>query len=103
MLYYSTNPFLQEAETGDVIEKLDISNNTIDHLLQLACSCWEVALLGPSTPLLREPFVDTPVTCISGIRMLLWPERVLQIVSKGGGFRDVKMYYQNVNVIISNK
>ena len=58
-----------------IITATSIINNTLDHLLRLAQSCREVALLGPSTPLLGEPFIDTPVTCLSGIRVVE-PERV---------------------------
>jgi uncharacterized protein (DUF4213/DUF364 family) len=80
-----------------IITATSIINNTLDHLLQLAQSCREVALLGPSTPLLRESFIDTPVTCLSGIR-ILDTAGVLQIVSEGGGFREFKRYCRKVNL-----
>ncbi|UCF97577.1 MAG: DUF364 domain-containing protein [Spirochaetaceae bacterium] len=74
-----------------------IINNTLDHLLQLAHACREVALLGPSTPLLKESFTDTPITCLSGVR-IMESEKVLQIISEGGGFKDFKRYCRKVNI-----
>jgi hypothetical protein len=69
----------------------------LDALLEAAAGCREVALLGPSTPLLAEAFTDTPVTWLSGVRIEN-PERVLQIVSEGGGTRTFSPYVQKVNV-----
>jgi uncharacterized protein (DUF4213/DUF364 family) len=80
-----------------IITATSIINNTIDHLLDLAASCREVALLGPSTPLLPEAFSQTKVSCLSGIR-ISEPEKVLQIIGEGGGFRDFKYYTRKVNL-----
>lgn len=80
-----------------IITATAIINNTIDHLLELADSCREVAVLGPSTPLLTEAFSQTTVSCLSGIR-ILEPEKVLQIIGEGRGFREFKYYVRKVNL-----
>ena len=80
-----------------IITATAIINNTIDHLLELASSCREVAVLGPSTPLLQEAFSQTAVSCLSGIR-IVEPEKVFQIIGEGGGFRNFKYYTRKVNL-----
>ncbi|UCB44997.1 MAG: hypothetical protein JSV25_12365 [Spirochaetota bacterium] len=80
-----------------IITATTIINNTIDHLLELTASCREVAVLGPSTPILAEAFSHTTVSCLSGIR-IVEPEKVLQIIGEGGGFRDFKYYTRKVNL-----
>ena len=80
-----------------IITATAIINNTIDQLLELAESCREVAVLGPSTPLLKEAFSATHVSCLSGIR-ILEPGKVLQIIAEGGGFRGFKCYAQKLNL-----
>ncbi len=80
-----------------IITATAIINNSIDHLLDLAESCREVAVLGPSTPLLREAFSATPVSCLSGVR-ILDPGKVLQVIGEGGGFREFKCYAQKLNL-----
>jgi hypothetical protein len=69
----------------------------LDALLAAAAGCREVALLGPSTPLLPEVFVDTPVTWLSGIRIES-PAKILLVVSEGGGTRNFSPYVQKVNL-----
>jgi len=82
-----------------IITATSIINNTIDHLLELAQSCREVAILGPSTPLLASVFRGTPVTCLSGIQIVT-PELVQIIVAEGGGFRDFKQHVRKLNIQI---
>jgi hypothetical protein len=74
-----------------------IINNTIDHLLDLASNCRELAILGPSTPMLKEAFQHTPVSCLSGIR-ILEPEKAFRMIAEGGGFREFKKYAQKLNL-----
>jgi uncharacterized protein (DUF4213/DUF364 family) len=95
------NTLLPHSQVA-IITATSIINNTIDHLLELAQSCREVTILGPSTPLLRKAFTGTPVTHISGIRVLE-PEPVIQIIGEGGGFRQFKKFCQKVNMGVSCK
>jgi len=87
---------LPESQVA-IITGTAIINSTIDHMLTLARTCREVAILGASTPLLKEAFAGTSVTCLSGIRVME-PEKVLQTIGEGGGFREFKKYVQKVNL-----
>jgi uncharacterized protein (DUF4213/DUF364 family) len=82
-----------------LITGTSIINNTIDHLLDLASSCREIAILGPSTPMLPEAFLYTPVSCLSGIK-ILDPENAFRTIAEGGGFREFKKYAQKLNILV---
>jgi len=71
-----------------LISATTLLNRTVDALLDLAGSAREVAILGPSTPLLPELFAGRGVTLLSGVQVVD-PERVLRIVSEGGGTRQL--------------
>jgi len=94
-------------ELADVLKKSQIAivtatsiiNNTIEHVLELAKSCREIAVLGPSTPLLVSVFRETPVTCLSGIH-IVEAESVQHIIGEGGGFRDFKHHVKKQNIRI---
>ena len=78
-----------------LITSTAIVNGTIDQLLQAATGCREVAILGPSTPLLTEVFAGTSVTLLSGVEVTN-PE-ILRVVSEGGGMQQFKPYVRKVN------
>lgn len=78
-----------------LITSTSIINNTIDELLYAASECREVAVLGPSTPLLPDAFLKTPVTLLSGVEMI--NKDVLRIVSEGGGMQQFKSCVRKVN------
>jgi uncharacterized protein (DUF4213/DUF364 family) len=80
-----------------LITSTALITESLDALLEAAAGCREVALLGPSTPLLPEVFVDTPLTWLSGIRIEN-PAKVLRVVSEGGGTRNFSPYVQKVNL-----
>jgi uncharacterized protein (DUF4213/DUF364 family) len=82
-----------------IITATSLINGTLDHLLELSGGCREVAILGPSTPLLPEAFAGTPVTCLAGIRVRE-PKRVLQSIAEGQGFRAFKRYVRKLSVPI---
>jgi len=82
-----------------LITSTSILNNTIDDILASAQSCREVVLLGASTPLIPEAFVDTAVTILSGV-VVIAPEEIMRIVSEGGGMRFFKNHIKKVNVRI---
>ena len=79
---------LPESQVA-IITGTSIINNTIDDILRLAAGCREVAVLGPSTPLLADAFRDFQVRCLSGIRVDD-PDAVFRIIGEGGGFRFFK-------------
>jgi len=88
---------LLPASQVAIITGTSIINNTVDDLLRLAAGCREVAILGPSTPLLAEAFRDLPVHCLSGIRVDD-PDAVFRIIGEGGGFRFFKDYTTKLNI-----
>jgi hypothetical protein len=90
---------LPESQVA-IITATSLINGTLDHLLELSRRCREVALLGPSTPLVPEVFFDTPVSCLAGIRVLE-SEKVLQSIAEGQGFRVFKRYVRKVNIPIA--
>ena len=66
-----------------------IANRTIDSLLEWARHAREIALLGPSTPMVPDLFAARGVTLLSGVRVID-ADRVLRIVSEGGGTRSFR-------------
>ncbi len=80
-----------------LITSTSIMNGTLTQLLNAAKNCREIVLLGASTPMLPEAFVDTPVTCLSGV-IVREPDMILQIVSEAGGMRFFKKYVEKINI-----
>jgi uncharacterized protein (DUF4213/DUF364 family) len=80
-----------------IITATSLINGTLEHLLELCRYCRQVALLGPSTPLLPEAFSGTPISCLAGIRVRE-PEAVLRSIAEGQGFRVFKRYVRKVNI-----
>ena len=87
---------LPECEIA-VITSTSLINGTLDAILTHCQNCREVLLLGPSTPLVTDAFVETPVTMLSGV-IVTHPDDVLQIVSCGGGMMRFKCFVQKVNL-----
>ena len=90
--------YLSECQVA-LVTSTTIINSTIDKLLDAAGSCREVIMLGPSTPMIREVFMDTPVTILSGA-VAREPEKIMQIVSEAGGMRIFKDHLNKVNMRI---
>jgi uncharacterized protein (DUF4213/DUF364 family) len=85
-----------------MITSTAILNHTIDKLLDSARPCREVALMGPTTPLLPQVFDQTPVTLLSGV-IVSRPDEILRIVSEGGGIRLFKDHVMKVNLVLKTK
>ncbi|MBT3327858.1 MAG: DUF364 domain-containing protein [Gemmatimonadales bacterium] len=73
-----------------------IINHTLDGLLDAARGCRQVAVLGPSTPLLAEAFSTTGVTLLSGV-VVIAADEVLRVVSEGGGMRQFSRHVRKVS------
>lgn len=71
-----------------IVSAATLLNRTMDALLELAAGAREVAILGPSTPMLPDLFAKRRVTFLSGVEVID-PERALRIVSEGGGTRQL--------------
>jgi uncharacterized protein (DUF4213/DUF364 family) len=73
-----------------------IINHTIDELLKATGKCREVVVLGASTPLLPEVFINNHVTMLSGV-LVKNPQEVLRVVSEGGGTRLFSPHVRKVS------
>jgi uncharacterized protein (DUF4213/DUF364 family) len=95
--------FLPECSVA-VITATTLMNGTIDTLLIAAANCREVVLLGPSTPLVPEVFVNSPggVTVLAGT-VVTDTEQILRTVARGGGTRDFGIGVSKVNIRVSTR
>ncbi len=82
-----------------LITATSIVNHSVDRLLEAACGCREVVLLGASTPMLPSAFQGTPVTALSGV-IVRHPDEVLRVVSEGGGNRRFRGLVRKVNIAL---
>jgi len=82
-----------------LITAASIVNGSVDRLLRAAESCREVVLLGVSTPLVAAAFSGTPVTRLSGV-VVTEPQRILNIISEGGGRHLFKGGTRKVNISV---
>ena len=71
-----------------IISATALLNRTLDDLLERCQGAREVALLGPSTPLLPGVLGPRGVTILSGIEVAN-PLQALRIISEGGGTREM--------------
>jgi uncharacterized protein (DUF4213/DUF364 family) len=71
-----------------ILTATTLLNRTLDDLLTYCLAAREVAIVGPSTPLLPDVFSDRGVTLLSGVKVVDG-ERALHVVSEGGGTRQL--------------
>ena len=82
-----------------MITSTTLINQSVDRLLEAAKGCREVILLGASTPMVREAFLNSPATYLSGV-VVIEPDEILRIVSEGGGMRRFKNCIRKVNLTL---
>jgi uncharacterized protein (DUF4213/DUF364 family) len=86
--------------TVAIITATSILNNTLERILNdLGNPRW-VSIIGPSTPVCRDIFVGTPVTHLGG-SVVLDRQKVMQIVSEGGGTPLLRPYLRFVNLLLT--
>ena len=93
--YALSNTMQEDLREGDIMEYLNIAPD--DNILNAARSCWEVVLLGASTPFIPDAFAGTAATFLSGV-IITRPQEILRIVSEGGGVRSFKNNVRKVNL-----
>ena len=81
-----------------IITATTLLNSTFEETINLLGSPHAVAIIGPSTPLLPEIFHDTPVTHLGGA-VVTDSDRIMQIISEGGGTPALRPYLSFVNLI----
>lgn len=82
-----------------VITATSIIDHTIDEVVSHCKNAREVCIVGPSTPLCLEVFKKYPVTLLAG-SVVKDPDRILKIVSQGGGAMAMKPAIEHVLVRI---
>jgi uncharacterized protein (DUF4213/DUF364 family) len=83
--------------TVAIITATSILNKTLETILnELGNPRW-VSILGPSTPVCREIFAGTSVTHLGG-SVVMDRQKVMQIVSEGGGTPALRPYLRFVNL-----
>lgn len=92
------NRILEEC-TVAIITATSIVNDTLDDVLKKLGNTRHVALLGPSTPLCAEVFRGTPVNHLGG-SVVTDVQRVLQIISEGGGTPEMRPHLRFVNILM---
>jgi len=105
-----TSDLLPENQAGELLPQCSVAiitattllNGTIDALLAAAANCREIVLLGPSTPLVREVFANSPrqVTLLAGV-VVTNVEELLRTVARDGGTRDFTASVLKVNVRVN--
>jgi len=77
--------------TADVviITGTALVNGTIDRLLELSTKAREVAVVGPTASIIPDPLFSRGATMIGGIKVVD-PNRLLQVISEGGGVPQFK-------------
>ncbi|MBN2284652.1 MAG: DUF364 domain-containing protein [Deltaproteobacteria bacterium] len=80
-----------------IITATSILNDSIEEILNELNSPRHAVILGPSTPLCPEAFLGTPVTYLGG-SVPRDPEKVLTIISEGGGTPAMRPCLKFVNL-----
>jgi uncharacterized protein (DUF4213/DUF364 family) len=93
-----TSEILPECDVI-IISATTLINKTIDSLLDLSKDARETIILGATTPFLPHVFIKRGVTMLSGIEVTD-KNRMLQIVSEGGGMRDFKGSIKKMSVLL---
>jgi len=98
---------LDKKESGRILRECTVAiitattllNDTLEEVLDSLGNPRHVAILGPSTPLCPEIFHDTPVNHLGGA-LVRDAEKVMQIISEGGGTPAMRPYLRFVNLLI---
>ena len=85
-----------------IITGTALLNRTLDGILDSCRGAREIAILGPSTPLLPEVFAARGVTLLSGIEVID-SRRALRVISEGGGTRQLLDAIRKVSLRIQSK
>ena len=91
-----------EECTVAIITATSIANDTLEDILRRLGNTRHVALLGPSTPMCQEVFRGTPVNHLGG-SVVTDVQRVLQIISEGGGTPEMRPHLRFVNSVINSR
>lgn len=85
--------------TVAIITATTLLNDTMEEVLNGLGSPRHVAVLGPSTPMCGEIFEGTQVSHLGG-SALLNTDKIMQIISEGGGTSALRPYLRFVNILL---
>ena len=80
-----------------IITGTALANGTIDRLLELSKNAREVALAGPTANMLPDPLFRHGVSVIGSIKITDY-EKVMQVVSEGGGTPSFKRACKQITI-----
>ncbi len=80
-----------------LVTATSLINDSFDEICGHLGTPRAAVMLGPTTPLVASVFADTPLTQLSGVRVIDAPN-ALRTVSEGGGTRQLKSYLRFDNV-----
>jgi uncharacterized protein (DUF4213/DUF364 family) len=83
-----------------LITATSIINHTIDEVLSFCPKAREVFIVGPSTPLYPDLFKRHNITLLAGT-VVTDPEKMLRIISQGGGTMQMKPASRHVLVSVA--
>jgi uncharacterized protein (DUF4213/DUF364 family) len=86
--------------TVAIITATTLLNDTLEEILNKLGNPRHVALLGPSTPLVPGIFQGTPVNHLGG-SIVRDTEKVMRIISEGGGVTAMRPYLRFVNLLLT--
>ena len=96
---YDSKTIAEHLPKCDVIvmTATSIINHTIDEIVPHLKNARKVCLTGPSTPLCPEVFASYGITLLAG-SVVTDPEKILRIISQGGGTMSMKPAVKQVLV-----
>jgi uncharacterized protein (DUF4213/DUF364 family) len=80
-----------------IITGTTLANGTIDRLLELSKDAREIGLVGPTAGVFPDPLFKHGVTLIGGIK-ITDGEKIMQIISEGGGTPNFKAACKYITV-----
>jgi len=94
---------LPDTACGDIVPTADvviitgtaIINGTVDRLLELSKDAREICLVGPTASMIPDPLFKRGATIIGGVKVTN-AQRLLQIISEGGGVPQLKEAYKQI-------
>ena len=84
--------------TAVVITSTSLINRTFEGVMECTGNCRKIAMIGATTPLVREVFAEYGISLLSGL-VIREPDEVLRVISESGGMRSFSRFTDKVNLI----
>lgn len=83
-----------------IITATTLINKSLEDIIKKTKKARRRAILGPSAPLFKDFYKDLGIDVVSGM-IVEDADRVLNIISQGGGTRHFKKYSRKVNLLLN--